>query len=119
MTRRKRAEEDQPVERLLELIDEQVDARHKATLAERAATDEITRLASEARRKGATMASIANHVKKVDPDGSLSPVSRQNVDTMLAVFEKRREARTTRASRRRRTPDPAAVGGTLNVEALS
>ena len=64
MPRRKKAE-DQPLERLLELIDEQVEARGKAVLAEVDATAEIARLASEARRKGAPMAELTRHVQRM------------------------------------------------------
>ena len=115
-TRKKKAEET-PLERLLELIDEQVKARHEATLAERAATAEIARLSSEARNKGATMVELTQHVKRVEKDGKLKSVTRQALDTMLAVHEERRAPRTTRASRRRR--DVEAPAGQLNTEIFS
>ena len=48
-------------------------------------------------------------------DRKLVPVTRQAVDTMVAVHDKRREPRTTRESRRRRDEKPS---GKINVEAL-
>lgn len=118
MPARKKKTEDQPLERILELIDEQVKARGEAALAELDATDRIAELTSEARRKGATMPQLAERVKRMDKnDRKLKPVTRQALDNMLAVHEGRREARTTRASRRRRNAEPAAGGG-VNLEAL-
>jgi hypothetical protein len=116
MARRKTAE-DQPLERVLELIDEKVKARGEAVVAELEATDEIARLTSEARRKGASMVELSRRVQRLDKrERTLKPVTRQALDTMLATFEKRREPRTTRASRRRREPAEAAAG--INLEAL-
>jgi hypothetical protein len=118
MPRGKKKEAEQVEEtpdRLLELIDEQVQERLRATLAERAATKRITELASEARRKGKTQAEVAAHVQRVTDDGKLAPISRQALGVMVAVHDERVEPRTTRASRRRR--EQQAVG-TLNIEAL-
>lgn len=114
----KKKPEETPLERLLELLDEQVKARHDHALAERAATAEIVRLSAEARAKGATMPQLLEHVKRVDKEGNLVAMTRQNLDNMLAVHDQRREPRTTRASRRRRE-ESAPAGGTLNVEALA
>lgn len=111
---RKPKKEDTPLERLLELIDERVKARGEAVIAELDATEEITKLASEARRKGATMSELTQRVQRMDKhDRELRPVTRQAIDTMIAVHEKRRPARTTRASRRRRE------AGKINVDALT
>jgi hypothetical protein len=78
------------------------------------ATEEITRLAAEARRQGASMSELTQRVQRLDRnDRKLVPVTRQAIDNMIAVHEKRRPARTTRASRRRREP-----AGQLNAEAL-
>jgi hypothetical protein len=121
MARRKKIE-DIPAARLLEMIDEEVVKRGEAVLAVEDTTAEISRLASEARRKGAEMKTVVEHIKRMDrKTRKLVPVTRQNVDTMLAVHEQRREPRTTRASRRRRDGggDSAPAGGTLNVEALA
>lgn len=113
--RRSRKKEDTPLERLLELIDDKVHARGQAVLAELDATEEITRLAAEARRKGALMSDLSQRVKVMDRrERVLRPVTRQAVDTLIAVHEGRRPARTTRASRRRREP----AAGKLNLEAL-
>jgi hypothetical protein len=112
---RKTKKEDTPLERLLELIDEKVQARGQSVIAELDATEEITKLASEARRKGATMSELTQHVKRMDrSDRTLKPVTRQAIDMMIAVHEQRRPARTTRASRRRRE-EPV---GRINAEAL-
>lgn len=118
---RKRVEEvevERPIERLLELIDEQVQERGKAALAVEDANTRITELASEARRQGATMPELARRVKRMDTkERVLKPVTRQALDTMLAVYEKRREPRTTRASRRRREPGETPAGR-INLKAF-
>jgi hypothetical protein len=123
MARKKKTDtKDVPAARLLEMIDEEVVKRGEAVLAVEDTTAEISRLASEARRKGAEMKTVVEHIKRMDrKTRKLVPVTRQNVDTMLAVHEQRREPRTTRASRRRRDGggDSAPAGGTLNVEALA
>lgn len=112
--RKKTQDEDQPLERVLELLDAKVEERGKAVLAELEATTEIARLTSEARRKGATMAQLTQHVKRMDRrQRKLVSVTRQALDVMLATFEERREPRTTRASRRRRDPE---VGAGINAE---
>lgn len=117
--------EGEPLWRILNLIDEKVEARGEADLDSYDLTNEIARLASEARRQGAPMAELARRVKRMDPktrrwakrgDGE-EGVSRQALDNMLAVLEKRREPRTTRASRRRRGSESNGAGG-INVEAL-
>lgn len=102
--------------KLLEALDKKVTERGKAVLAEVDASAEIARLASEARRQGVPMGVLINHVQRMDRKSrKLKPVTRQAIDIMLATFEQRREPRTTRASRRRRTPEPV---GKLNAEAL-
>jgi hypothetical protein len=104
------------LEKILANIDKQVTARGKAVLAEVDASAEIARLTSAARKQGATMAQLTERVKRMDKkERKLKPVTRQALDIMLATFEQRREPRTTRASRKRRTPEPA---GTLNAAAL-
>lgn len=114
-TRKKK--DDQPLERILGLIDKQVAARGKAVLAEVDASAEIARLTSEARRKGATMAQLTERIKRMDKkERVLKPITRQAIDIILATYEKRRPPRTTRASRRRR--EPAEPAGKLNPEAL-
>lgn len=109
--------EDQPLERLLQLIDEAVQARGRAVLAEVDATAKIAELTAEARRKGAPMTGadgLTQHVQRMDKSTrKLTPVTRQALDTMLAVHDGRREPRTTRASRRRRE---TTTSGTLNTE---
>lgn len=116
MPPRKKKTEDTPLEKLLELIDERVKARGDAVIAELDATEEITRLATEARRKGATMSELTRRVQRMDKrERVLKSVTRQAIDTMIAVHEERRPAKTTRASRRRRVEEPA---GKLNQEAL-
>lgn len=120
---RKRAARKKPAEttpeRLLELLDELVARRGDAVLAVEDTTAEIARVASEARKKGVEMKTLVAHIKKMDRGTrELTSVTRQAVDTMLAVHDQRREPRTTRASRRRRE-EPAPAGGTLNVEALA
>src|SRR4051812_15067638 len=103
-----------PLERVLELIDEQVKARGAAVVAELDATDEITRLATEARRQGPSMSELTQRVRRMARKArKLAPVTRQAIDNMIAVHENRRPARTTRASRRKREP-----AGQLNAEAL-
>ena len=112
---RKKKNEEQPLERLLELIDEQVEIRGKAELIEADASARIAELVSEARRRGCPMPELTQRVKRMDKkERVLKPVSRQALDTTIAVHEKRRPARTTRASRRRQDD----VGGVLDVEAL-
>jgi hypothetical protein len=132
---RGKKDEDHTPERLLELIDEQAKVRGAAVIAELDATARIAELASEARRKGATMADLRLRVQRMDKkERKLTPVTRQALDTMLAVHEERREPRTTRASRRRRDVEPehrgpgvpdeqgrgpaAAPAGTLDLGAL-
>lgn len=116
MARKKKEDQDQPLERLLELIDAQVAKRGQAQLVELDTSAEIARLTSEARRKGASMTTLTERVRRVDKKTrKLKPVTRQALDVMLATFEQRREPRTTRASRRRRAAEPA---GRLNAEAL-
>jgi hypothetical protein len=116
MPRKKKIEEHSD-ERLLELLDEAVALRGKAELAVLDASSEIARLASEARRKGVTMAELTKHVKRMDTrDRKLKQVTRQAVDVMLATYEERREPRTTRESRRRRE---SVAAGTLNADAFS
>jgi hypothetical protein len=106
-----------PSERVLELIDEAVAERGRHVLAELDLTNRIAELASEARRQNVPVHVLTQHVKRMDPrQRRLFPVSRQSVDNMVAVFEGRREARTTVASRRRR-PKPAD-NGRLNADAL-
>jgi len=106
-----------PIERLLAQIDKQVAARGKAVLAEVDASAEIARLTSEARKQGVSMNALTERVQRMDrKERELKPVSRQALDIMLATFEERREPRTTRASRKRRTP--AEPAGKLNQEAL-
>lgn len=117
MPRKKKADnelENMPLERILEVIDAKVQARGEAVLARVDLSREIAQLVSEARRQGATMPELAARVKKMDvKERKLKPVTRQAIDTRLAVHEDRREPRTTRASRRRREP-----AGTINAEAL-
>jgi hypothetical protein len=116
-TTRTEAPDDEALARVLELIDERVKARADAVMAELKASDEIMRLVAEARRKGAIMPDLARRVKRVDRgDRKLKSISRQALDLALAQHEGRRSARTTRASRRRR--EPAAAGGSLNLDAL-
>jgi len=113
-TKRKTTKKDTPLERILELIDEEVKDRGDAVLAIEDATARIAKLASEARKKGATMAQLTERIKRMDKnDRKLKPITRQAVDTMVAVHDKRRPARTTRASRRRREE-----AGKINVDAL-
>jgi hypothetical protein len=119
MPRGTRKEEENPLWRLLEMIDDQVELRQEHAVAERAATAEIVRLSAEARDKGATMPQLLEHVKRVDKEGNLVAMSRQNLDTMLAGHTQRREPKTTRASRRRRGDDESTAGGRLNVDALA
>jgi hypothetical protein len=115
-TKRKTTKKDTPVEKLLELIDEQVKLRGDAVLAIEDTTAKIAELASEARRKGAPMVDLVKHVQRMDKnDRKLKPVTRQAVDTMLAVHERRRPPKTTRASRRKSDPEQA---GSLNLDAL-
>lgn len=117
-TRKKKETEDQPLERLLELIDQAVEARGTHVKADVQLTERIAELTSEARRKGASMPQLTKHVRRMDRrDLELKPVTRQALDNMLAVHEGRREPRTTRASRRRRRRD-ANPGGGVNLDAL-
>lgn len=122
MPRKKKADnelENMPLERILEVIDAKVQARGEAVLARVDLSREIAQLVSEARRQGATMPELAQRVKRMDErERALKTVSRQALDTMLAVEEKRREPRTTRASRRRREP-AAVAGGSVNAEVFS
>jgi hypothetical protein len=110
----RKKKEAPPLERVLELIDEKVKEAGDHTLAAHDLNDEITKLASEARRQGASMSELTQRVRKMDvKDRALKPVPRQAVDNRLAVHENRRPARTTRASRRKREP-----AGQLNAAAL-
>lgn len=114
-------EKKTPAQRLLEQIDKKVEQRGKAVLAELDATAEIARLTSEARAHGATMVELTQHVRRMDKrERRLKPVTRQALDTMLAVHEERRPARTTRASRQRREDgaEQAGSGRGLNLEAF-
>jgi len=105
-----------PLEKLLSQVDKHVEARGKAVLAEVDATAEIARLTSEARKQGASMPELTQHVRRMDrKTRQLVPVTRQAIDIMLATFEERRKPRTTRASRKRRTAEPA---GKINADAL-
>jgi len=114
MARKKKG--DLEPDKILELIDEQVAARGDAVLTVEDTTARIAELASEARRKGVTMPELTQRIKRMDKhDRKLVPVTRQAVDTMVAVHDKRREPRTTRESRRRRDEKPS---GKINVEAL-
>lgn len=111
----KKKEED-PIDKILKLIDKEVAARGKAVLAEVDATERIAELASEAKRKGAPMRTLTEHIKRMDKNTrELAPVTRQAADTMLAVHEKRRAPRTTRASRRR---SDSKTAGKVNSAAL-
>jgi hypothetical protein len=97
------------LQRILALLDEQVERRGRAVLEQLDASEEIARLASEARRHGATMSELTRHVRRMDKRRrELVPVTRQAIDTMLATFEQRRPPRTTRASRRARNADAEA-----------
>lgn len=119
MPRKPKEEVDRSLERLLELLDEQVKQRGAAVLAVDDATTRIVELASEARRKGATMPELARRVKRMDTkERRLKPVTRQALDTMLAVYEKRREPRTTRASRRARDTRTSSAAGRINLAAF-
>jgi urease gamma subunit len=110
------ATKEKTAEALLKEIDKKVAARGKAILAELDATAEITQLVSEARRKGVTMSELSQHVQRMDKrERKLKPVTRQALDTMIAVHEQRRPARTTRTSRRARNSEPA---GKINMDAL-
>lgn len=103
---------------ILKAIDKEVEARGKAVLAELDHTAKITQLVSEARRAGVAMSELTQHVQRMDKrERELKPITRQAIDTMVAVHEQRRPARTTRASRRRREPksEPA---GKINTDAL-
>jgi hypothetical protein len=63
------------------------------------------------------MSELTQHVQRMDKrERKLKPVTRQALDTMIAVHEQRRPARTTRASRRARGEAPSA--GKINVDAL-
>jgi hypothetical protein len=109
--------EDLDLERVLELLDARVLSRRDHVLAELDDTAEIVHLAEVARTKGATMVDLAQRVKRVDRrTRELVPVTRQALDTMLATGTGRREARTTRASRRRREP---VTGGQLNADVFA
>jgi hypothetical protein len=106
--------EEMPLDRVLALIDEKVKKAGRHTLAAHDLNEEITPLVSEARRQGATMPELAARVQRMDvKTRKLKPVTRQAIDTRLAVHEERRPARTTRASRR-----PREAAGTINSEAL-
>lgn len=102
------------LDRIFELIDEKVKAAGQHVLAAHDLNEEITRLTSEARRQGATMPELAMRVQKMDvTDRKLKPVTRQAVDTRIAIHEGRREPRTTRASRR-----PREAAGMINTSAF-
>lgn len=114
---RKKTTENYSLERLYELLDEQSAARGAAVLAAEDATAEIARFAAEARRKGATMPELRQHVRKMDvKTRKMTPISRQFLNTMIAVHEKRAVPKTTRASRRSLASQSPA--GQLNAEAL-
>jgi hypothetical protein len=107
-----------PVDKIMKALDKKVAERGKASAAVMDTTAEITKLVIDARRHDVSMAELARHVKRLDKNTrELVPVSRQMLDTMVAPIEKRREARTTRESRRRKPTEPA-VADRLNVEAL-
>lgn len=106
------------LEKIFKQIDEEVQARGRAVLEDVDRSAKIAKLSSEARKHGATMAQLTERVQRMDKkERKLKPVTRQAIDIMLATFEKRREPRTTRASRRRRTVEPAAAGK-INAEVL-
>lgn len=91
-----------PLDKVYRLIDKEVAARGKAVLVEVDATERIAELAAEAKRLGAPMRELTEHIKRMDKNTrELVIVTRQAADTMIAVHERRREPRTTRASRRR------------------
>jgi hypothetical protein len=111
--------ENMPLGRILARLDAKVQARGEAVLDEVDLTREIVQLVSAARRRGATMPDLAERVKRMDKkERVLKPISRQALDMTIATEEKRREPRTTRASRRRRKPETVAVDG-VNAEAFS
>jgi hypothetical protein len=121
------ATKEKTADALLKEIDKKVAARGKVVVSELDLTEEITKLVSEARRKGVTMSELTQHVQRMDKrERKLKPVTRQALDTMIAVHEQRRPARTTRASRRARGESPSAVhkdeaqlaAGKINVDAL-
>lgn len=108
------------LERILAQLDDKVIERGDAVIAELELSNDIARLASEARKHGAQMTELARRIQRMDKHKrELVPVTRQAVDTMLATFEQRREPRTTRASRRRRDSNGTPPAGTLNMDALA
>lgn len=109
-----------PLERILAQLDDKVTERGQAEQAELDLTEEIARLASDARKHGAQMTELARRIKRLNRKTlELESVTRQAVDTMLATYEQRREPRTTRASRRRRDSNGTPPAGTLNMDALA
>jgi hypothetical protein len=115
MARSSRSEEGRPLERVLELIDEKVEQRAQHERSEIVLTASIAELAEEARRHGATMPQLTQHVRRLDrSSGEVRPITRQALAVMLARKDGR--ARTTRESRRRRDAEPA---GRVNMDALS
>jgi predicted ArsR family transcriptional regulator len=105
--------------RVLETLDTKVAARGEHELAALDATAEITRLAAEARRHGASMPELAKRIKRLDKrDRVMLSISRQALDAMLAKLDGNAQppaARKPRASRRRREAGPA---GSLNAAAF-
>jgi hypothetical protein len=109
-------QKEDPLTKILRELDKKVDQRGKAVLADVDLSADIVRLASQARKHGATMPELAARVKRMDrKERVLKPITRQAMDAAMAVKENRRPARTTRESRKRRPPKPA---GTINAEAL-
>ena len=107
---------DQPVEKLLKLLDQLCKARGEAELKVADLTTRITELAAEARRRGVIQETVAQHVQRMDvKERKLKPVTRQAVHTMVATHTGQLPPRTTRASRRKSDPERA---GSLNVDAL-
>jgi hypothetical protein len=104
--------------RVLETLDTKVAARGEHELAALDATAEITRLAAEARRHGASMPELAKRIKRLDrSDRAMHSISRQALDAMLSKLEGGQGTKPARVPRppRRREGGPA---GSLNAAAF-
>ena len=101
--RKKKAPAEEPLERVLELIDEEVKARAGAVLRELEATDKLRDLVAQARNKGATMPDLARRVQRLDRSSrQLVPITRQALDAMLNAEHdtSKRDERTAESRRR-------------------